>query len=702
MTDSLTSNDAQSESTTTTEPTTIATEDKLAQKFRSVTLQDSKDGFSIENLRSTRLLQLFNPSNKLRYHDLLETDFLSEFQKTDIFPSKFTVKLISWNLCQVAPTTELAKMVKMSSPNGDYAELYILTFQETVSLRSFSHNGSVIDQWCGTVLRTLPAGYKVVHKSGLLGLTTIVLASNPLSAQISDVRVETVGLGYLSWYNKGCISVRFSLGKVGDSKLSGLPIQILNMHLVHGEEDSSANARAKNLQKIGNTFSLVNESAHLTPDSGIEAKDTIERTLDLSDIELQKISNESVSISGISEPPVGDGIVLLSGDLNFRISELGRDSILSYTNSKSFAELTRYDELSNMIGQKSVFQGFQEGVINFPPTFKLKGRSGEYDIKRKPAYTDRILYCGPQLTIKQLEYGSYPVYGSDHLPVCAEFEISTAFFHPQSLLDHRLQFKDYYQHVISSMRLLEIEPETIEIDCCSGFEQRVEFMFKNLCDESLTYKIAERNKGFFRQATFRIDKERSTIDRKSEKPVVFTATPAKIGKITASYSVTLSGFDALKTISITLNVKSVVGVDIDKLEEQQYQNIVDSFTFILSSKSTLGLTSHLLDIESFDSLSKLEQNILKQVTLDRVNFGKLAGANEIGNKASVAVLDAMYMWMKFLPDINIGTPRGRVLFSKLIDLIKFLGMDNEKAYEYFGFLFNDEYEILDYLESSVH
>ena len=65
-------------------------------------------------------------------------------------------------------------------------------------------------------------------------------------------------------------------------------------------------------------------------------------------------------------------------------------------------------------------------------------------------------------------------------------------------------------------------------------------------------------------------------------------------------------------------------------------------------------------------------------------------------------MDVIYIWMRYLPSINVGNKRGKAVFSRLIDLIKFLQMDSETAYEHFGFLFNDQYEILDYLESSVH
>lgn len=107
-------------------------------------------------------------------------------------------------------------------------------------------------------------------------------------------------------------------------------------------------------------------------------------------------------------------------------------------------------------------QGFQEGRISFPPTFKFLPGSSAYSEKRVPSWTDRILWkvrssprqqqqsqqqlgdeqqqqlswvSGPaSMTdggmpepprVAQLYYTSVPeVISSDHKPVIAGFEVS--------------------------------------------------------------------------------------------------------------------------------------------------------------------------------------------------------------------------------------------------------------------------------------
>uniref|UniRef100_A0A8B9YZU4 Inositol polyphosphate-5-phosphatase J n=1 Tax=Buteo japonicus TaxID=224669 RepID=A0A8B9YZU4_9AVES len=93
-----------------------------------------------------------------------------------------------------------------------------------------------------------------------------------------------------------------------------------------------------------------------------------------------------------------------------------------------------------------VLSGFQEGPLNFPPTFKFDVGTNKYDSsakKRKPAWTDRILWkikspsvglgAGGRwpsrgvLSVSQLCYCSHMEYTvSDHKPVAAIFAVQFA------------------------------------------------------------------------------------------------------------------------------------------------------------------------------------------------------------------------------------------------------------------------------------
>uniref|UniRef100_A0A8C2S5A5 SKICH domain-containing protein n=1 Tax=Capra hircus TaxID=9925 RepID=A0A8C2S5A5_CAPHI len=92
-----------------------------------------------------------------------------------------------------------------------------------------------------------------------------------------------------------------------------------------------------------------------------------------------------------------------------------------------------------------ILKGFQEGPLNFAPTFKFDVGTNKYDTsakKRKPAWTDRILWKvkapggGPspsgreshRLQVTQHSYRSHMEYTvSDHKPVAAQFVLHFAF-----------------------------------------------------------------------------------------------------------------------------------------------------------------------------------------------------------------------------------------------------------------------------------
>jgi hypothetical protein len=108
-----------------------------------------------------------------------------------------------------------------------------------------------------------------------------------------------------------------------------------------------------------------------------------------------------------------------------------------------------------LFGIKYVQQGFEEGKIHFPPTFKFKQGSSEYSEQRVPSWTDRILWrvrtpeeaqqweslhagdesCGHNAgnaaatcaSVVQAYYTSLPeLTSSDHKPVVAGFDVQLA------------------------------------------------------------------------------------------------------------------------------------------------------------------------------------------------------------------------------------------------------------------------------------
>ncbi len=55
-------------------------------------------------------------------------------------------------------------------------------------------------------------------------------------------------------------------------------------------------------------------------------------------------------------------------------------------------ELRSNDQLRIEQAAGRVFQGFHEQPIHFPPTFKFVVNSDDYNLKRVPSWTDRVLF----------------------------------------------------------------------------------------------------------------------------------------------------------------------------------------------------------------------------------------------------------------------------------------------------------------------
>jgi hypothetical protein len=156
--------------------------------------------------------------------------------------------------------------------------------------------------------------------------------------------------------------------------------------------------------------------------------------------------------------------VIFFGDLNYRIvTELSKDTVLhlSKANTKqSLKELKEHDQLNIERRDGRVFQGFSEGELHFPPTYKMQIGAGIYEERegkkhRAPAWCDRVLwYCSRTLDddstsskkrrrgsshasmqhVQLLEYNSVPSLKiSDHLPVYAvlSVEIKTEKLQPK-------------------------------------------------------------------------------------------------------------------------------------------------------------------------------------------------------------------------------------------------------------------------------
>ena len=84
-------------------------------------------------------------------------------------------------------------------------------------------------------------------------------------------------------------------------------------------------------------------------------------------------------------------------------------------------------------------------MINFMPTYKYKENKDEFDYKRIPGWTDRILFRSKKFyDIMLCEYNSIQnIFLSDHKPVYAVFKIN---FKNKKNIEENLNIKDDYNN----------------------------------------------------------------------------------------------------------------------------------------------------------------------------------------------------------------------------------------------------------------
>ncbi|KAG7886998.1 hypothetical protein KL936_004849 [Ogataea polymorpha] len=635
-----------------------------------------------------QVFRLLNPSSKLKYQSLLQSDYVSERLDTVTAWRKLYVKLITWNLgcMEDCPLDHIRQLL---SSNQGYADIYIVGFQETIPLTSFAASPKVIDQWCDRLLAALPPGqFKAVHRYGLLGLTSVLIVRAEIEGQISDCSSRTVGLGYLNWYNKGCIETQFSIGQI-DEKLAGVRVQVFNMHLTHGEEELSVETRNQCLKKVQDSLGTIRNAALAGSASAVQDEPVCEP--ELSQTELEKIDSSTVSRIFKKECRK---VVFASGDLNYRLENR---NVNEYIYKGDYEKLLESDQLRSQKNKANIFSGFSEGEIRFRPTFKVT-ETLEYEETRVPSYTDRILYSADD-GLEQLTYDVCEVSGSDHLPVVAEFALDARIVDFGALKAVRSEIGTQLDRILNQMEIVDVSPSLIDIDVVAGIKEVSEVTVSNLTEEPLQYHLDIR-KRFFRKPVIKLLNDDGILPAKKSKQLQFQISTSKIEKFDKTLTMTFANFEFVKFLAFSVSSKSILFQPVHELEEMQYQNIVQSFDFILKG-TTDNLLTGMQSVVDLASLNEFEISLLKDMTLRQIDFDLLTKLNSIGmvqNEGSCGLMNVLYLWLKSLPELA-NDKRSGVVLRKVIALINFLNLDHEAGFKYFGFFFQDEYELEHALES---
>eukprot|EP00249_Psilotum_nudum_P002768 c15901_g1_i1 orf=332-1363(+) len=223
--------------------------------------------------------------------------------------------------------------------------------------------------------------YVRIASKQMVGIHISVWVQRKLRHYIRNLAVSCVGVGLLGCLgNKGSVSVSMSLHQTS--------FCFICTHLTSGEKEGDELRRNDNVLEI------------------------LKRTNFPSSKSVWMYQPETILDH--------DRIIWL-GDLNYRLN-LSDNDVQALVAREEWEILLKKDQLQQELSQGHVFEGWFEGSIAFPPTYKYEMNSDQFkagDKQRVPAWCDRILWYGEGLRL--VSYRMAELKLSDHRPVSAVF-----------------------------------------------------------------------------------------------------------------------------------------------------------------------------------------------------------------------------------------------------------------------------------------
>ncbi|KAK1262710.1 Type I inositol 1,4,5-trisphosphate 5-phosphatase 2 [Acorus gramineus] len=341
----------------------------------------------------------------------------------------YRVMIGTWNVAGKSPYSDLEidEWLRTKEP----ADMYVIGFQEVVPLNAGNVLGVADDgpipKWEAIIRRTLNksmlpkekyrsysappspdlmtsppddalshARYVRIVSKQMVGIHVSVWVCRRLRRHVNNLKVSPVGVGVMGWLgNKGSVSISMSLFQTW--------LCFVCSHLASGQKEGDHQKRNLNVQDI-----------------------------------IQRTHFPSAMGSDHPQAILSHDRIFWFGDLNYRLN-MPAAEIKEFISRKQCDVLIDKDQLREELQSGHVFNGWNEGLINFPPTYKYEKNSNRYfgeqpregEKKRSPAWCDRILWSGKG--INQLSYWRSEVTLSDHRPVSAIFSVEVEVFNHDKL-----------------------------------------------------------------------------------------------------------------------------------------------------------------------------------------------------------------------------------------------------------------------------
>ena len=276
--------------------------------------------------------------------------------------TEFKIHVISWNIASTEPSQHDIESLFLPQQSMMLTDLYTTADILVVGLQEAYQN---VQDTMTTVIPVVgkdplveafssllcQKGFTRLSSSRLLGILTMVFVKKPLLCYISEVQTYVTRTGMSGWFgNKGASSVRFKLGDTS--------VCFTNCHL----NNEANERRTEEIRQIfgGQVFSTDSK------------------------MKVQLMDHD---------------ILVLFGDLNFRLDGAGFDDTVEKLRKHKRKDLLNLDQLlaEQLKGKDSptsLYQ-FMEMQIDFSPSYKFEPGTDDYTDGGKgrvPAWCDRILW----------------------------------------------------------------------------------------------------------------------------------------------------------------------------------------------------------------------------------------------------------------------------------------------------------------------
>ena len=286
-------------------------------------------------------------------HDYILAN-LAKYKRKFVEPFNCEIFCFTWNFAgKMEKEPLIAFMNHVVSKINDKdiktrSVLIFITFQEIVDLNASSFltkslGFNKVEEQIETLLRDFfneKEFFKVISDS-LFGLYCVLYASSFLFTKTKLQKKPPIAA------SSQTTSLGMMRGMIGNKGAVGISIRIKETWICF----------------IG---------CHLTAHFGGLTK----RNMDLATIEAKLIFTLN---QNSCRPQIGDhDIVILAGDLNYRINVGSLSELENSLKTRSYDYLLKKDQLIEEMKNKRVLEGWHEQAINFPPSYKIKPQSNTY------------------------------------------------------------------------------------------------------------------------------------------------------------------------------------------------------------------------------------------------------------------------------------------------------------------------------------